>query len=131
MGDEPEEVAAIQTDEQHENTTESRQEKHTIEEVGQLTQKRHNREDQIHTVEDDELSTATMSAVLSTAAVQIIDLTSLCNTSEVIFGPLTGGPFLGDLDDTLIHEPILAIEDEQINTPTYTSTPVDAQTAFC
>lgn len=102
-GDDPEEEADIQTDEQHENTTESGQDKHTMEEVEQLTQKRRNSENQIHTVEDDEQSTATMSAVVSTAAVQIIDLTSLCNTSEVIFGPLTGGPFLGDLDDTLIH----------------------------
>ncbi|KAM4562116.1 uncharacterized protein PAE49_010719 isoform 1-T2 [Odontesthes bonariensis] len=126
--DDPEEGADIQTDEQHENTAESGQETHTME-GEQLTQKRHNSENQMHTVEDDELSTATMSAVVSTAAVQIIDLTSLCNTSEVIFGPLTGGPFLGDLDDTLIHEPILAIEDEQINTPTYTSTPIDTETA--
>ena len=47
----------------------------------------------------------------------------MCYTSEVIFGP-----FLGDLD-TLINETILAIEDKQINTPTYTSTPIDAETA--
>lgn len=120
--DDPEEGADIQTDEQHENTAESGQDKHTMEEVEQLTMKRHNSENQIHTVED-------VSAVVTAAAVQIIDLTSLYNTSEVIFGPLTGGPFLGDLDDTLIHEPILAIEDEQVNTPTYTSTPIDAETA--
>ena len=107
----------------HENTTESGQEKHTLDGVEQLTQKRHNSENQIHIVEKDELSTATLSDV------QIINLTSLCDTSEVIFGPLTGGPFLGDLDDTLIHETILAIEEEQINTPTYTSTPVDTETA--
>ncbi|XP_049424839.1 uncharacterized protein LOC125884090 [Epinephelus fuscoguttatus] len=76
----------------------------------------------MYIVEDDEQSTATMSAVVS------VDLTSLCDTSEVIIGPLPGGPFLGDLDDTLIHEPILAIE-EQMNIPTYTSTPTDAETA--
>ena len=116
-GDDPEEGAAVQTDEQHENITESGQQKHTMEEVKQLTQKRHNSENQIHTVEDDALSTATMSAVISTAAVQIIDLTSLCNTSEVIFGLLTGGPFFCDLVDTLIHEPILAIEDGKIKHP--------------
>lgn len=40
---------------------------------------------------------------------------------------MRGGPFLGNLDDTLIYEPILAIEDEQINTPT--STPINADTA--
>lgn len=128
-GDDQEEGADVQTDEQHENTTESGQDKHTMEEVEQLTPKRHNSENQMHTVEDDEQSTATISAVVSTAALQVIDLTSLCNTSEVIFGPLTGGPFLGDLDDTLIHEPILTIEEAQINTPTYTSTPIDAETA--
>ncbi len=68
-----------------------------MEEGDQLTQKRDNSENQIHTVKDDEQSTATLSAVVSAVAVQIIDLTSLCNTLEVIFGPLTGGPFLGDL----------------------------------
>ena len=130
-GDDPEEGADIQTDVQHENTRDTGLEKHTMEGAEQLTQKRHNSEkykpSTIHTVKDDELSTATMSAVVSTAAIQIIDLTSLCNTSEVIFGLLTGGPFLGDLDDTLIHEPILAVKDEQINT--YTSTPIDAEKA--
>ncbi|KAM7406967.1 hypothetical protein PAMA_002936 [Pampus argenteus] len=39
--------------------------------------------------------------------------------------PAYGGPFLGDLDDTLIHEPILTIEEDQITPPTYTSTPID------
>ncbi|KAL7401028.1 hypothetical protein ABVT39_021651 [Epinephelus coioides] len=87
---ETEEGADIQTDEQHENTAEPGQEKHTMEEVGQLTQKRQNSQHQMYIVE--------------------------------------GGPFLGDLDDTLIHEPILAIE-EQMNIPTYTSTPTDAETA--
>ncbi|KAL7403327.1 hypothetical protein ABVT39_027824 [Epinephelus coioides] len=119
---ETEEGADIQTDEQHENTAEPGQEKHTMEEVEQLTQKRQNSQHQMYIVEGDEQSTATMSAVVS------IDLTSLCDTSEVIIGPLPGGPFLGDLDDTLIHEPILAIE-EQMNIPTYTSTPTDAETA--
>lgn len=70
-----------------------------------------------------------MSAVVSTASGQIIDLTSLSNTSEVIFGALIGGLFLGDPDDTLIHEPIFAIEEDQINTPTYTSTSTDSETA--
>lgn len=75
--DDPEEGADVLTDEQHENTTESGQEKHTMEEVKQLTQKRHcDRENEMHTVKDDEQSTATMSAVVSPAAVQIIDLTS-------------------------------------------------------
>ncbi|XP_051812335.1 uncharacterized protein LOC110966885 [Acanthochromis polyacanthus] len=127
--DDPEERADVLTDEQHENTTESGQEKHTMEDVEQLTQERHNSENEMHTVKDDEQSTATVSADVSPAAIQIIDLTSLCNTSEVVFGPLTGGPFLGALDDTLIYEPILAIEDEQINTPTSTSTPINAGTA--
>ncbi len=117
-GDDQEEGADIQTDEQHENTTESGQDKHTMEEIEQLTPKRHNSENQMHTVEDDEQSTATISAVVSTAPLQIIDLTYFCNTSEVIFGPLSGGPFLCDLDDTLLHEPILTIEEDQINTPT-------------
>ncbi|XP_061610704.1 uncharacterized protein LOC133468616 isoform X2 [Phyllopteryx taeniolatus] len=121
-GDDQEEGADIPTDEQHENSTECGQKKQTMEKVEQLTWKRHSSEiSQIHTTEDDELSTA---------AVQIIDLTSLCNTSEVSFGPLTGGPFLGDLDDTLLHDPNLAIEDEQLNILTYTSTPNDAETAF-
>lgn len=110
-------------------TQQNQQDQHTKEEVEQLIMKRHNSENQIHRVEDDEQNTATMSAVVSTAAVQIIDLTSLCNSSEVIFGPLTGGPFSGDADDTLIHEPILPIEEQQINPPTYTSTPIDAETA--
>lgn len=38
----------------------------------------------IHTVKDNDQGTSTLSAVVSTAAVQIIDLTSLCDTSEVI-----------------------------------------------
>lgn len=58
-----------------------------------------------------------LSAVVSPVAVQIIDPTSRCNTSEIVFGPLTDGPFLGDLDDTLIHEPIIALEEEQITLP--------------
>lgn len=67
--DDPEVEADIQTDEQHENTTESGQDKDTMEEGDQLTQKRDNSENQIHTVKDDEQSTATMSAVVSAAAV--------------------------------------------------------------
>lgn len=53
----------------------------------------------------------------------------MSNTSEVIFGALIGGLFLSDPDDTLIHEPIFAIEEGQINTPTYTSTSTDSETA--
>lgn len=123
----PEEEAEIQTNKQHENTTESGRDKDTKEEGDQVIQKKHNSENQIHAVEDEQ-NTATKSAVVSAGAVQLIDLTYLCDTSEVIVGPLTGEPFLGDLDDTLIHEPILAIE-EHVNTPIYTSTPIDAETA--
>ncbi|KAK0149851.1 hypothetical protein N1851_009401 [Merluccius polli] len=43
-GDDPDEGADIQTDEQHENATESGQDKHTMEEVEQLTPKIHNNE---------------------------------------------------------------------------------------
>lgn len=68
--EDPEEEADIQTDKQHENTTESGQDKDTKEDGDQLTQKRHNRENQIEIVEDEQ-STATMSTV----------------------GPLTGGLF--------------------------------------
>lgn len=42
-----------------------------------------------------------MSPIVSTAA-EFIDLTSLCNTWEVIFGPLPGGPFLVDLHDSIL-----------------------------
>lgn len=47
--------------------------------------------------------------------VQITDLTSLSNTSEVVFVPLQGGLFLDAFDDTLIYEPVL---------PTATPTPL-------
>jgi len=63
-------------------------------------------------------------AFVSTA-VEVVDLTSLCDTSEVIFGPLQGGPFLEDLDDTILHEPI---EEAQININAYSSTPVHSDT---
>lgn len=93
----------------------------------QFTQNTSSSENETNTVKDNGQSTATPPAVVSPVAFQIIDLTSLGNTSEIIFGPLTGGPFLGDLDDTLLHEPIIALEEEQINT--YTSTPIDTGSA--
>ncbi|XP_077361249.1 uncharacterized protein LOC144006333 [Festucalex cinctus] len=125
--DDPEEGAEVLRDEQHDNTIESGQEKDTMKEMEQQTQKKDDSENPIHIVKDDELSLATVSAVVSSAAVQI-DFSSLCNTSVVSFGPLAGGPFLGDLDDTLIHEPNLAIEGEQTSRLAYASTPTNAVT---
>ena len=83
-----------------EQTDADEQQKNTAENVEQLTQKTLDSEQQTHTVEDDGQSTNNMSAFVSTA-VEIIDLTSLYNTSEVIFGPMQGGPFLGVFDDTV------------------------------
>ena len=52
-------------------------------------------------MEDEEQSTTKMSASVSTP-LEIIDLTSLCDTSKVFIG-WQGGPFLGDFDDSLTH----------------------------
>ncbi|GAA6101078.1 uncharacterized protein LOC113078290 [Tachysurus ichikawai] len=81
-------------------------------------------ERQKNATEDNEQLTQTVEDVVSTA-VEIADLTYLCDTSEVIFGPLQGGPFLEDLDDTILHEPI---EEAQININAYSSTPVHSDT---
>lgn len=89
------------TDEQTDAARLNERQKNATEDNEQVTQKTHDSEQQTHTVE----------AFVSTA-VEIVDLTSLCDQSEVIFGPLQGGPFSEDLDDTILHEPI---EEAQIN----------------
>lgn len=76
---ETEEIADIQTDEQQsdeqqESATGHRQQKHTMEDVEQLTRKTQDSEQQIHIVEDDEQRTTKMSGSVSTAAVQVVDL---------------------------------------------------------
>ncbi|KAK7138439.1 hypothetical protein R3I94_010191 [Phoxinus phoxinus] len=103
-----------ETDEQTDAARLNERQKNTTEDNEQLTQKTHDSEQQTYTVE----------AFVSTA-VEMVDLTSLCDTSEVIFGPLQGGPFLEDLDDTILHEPI---EEAQININAYSSTPVHFDT---
>ena len=108
-------------------TDADQQQKNTAENVEQLTQKTIDSEQQTHNVEDDGQSTNNMSGFVSTA-VEIIDLTALCNTSEVIFGPMQGGQFLGVFDDTVPFEPILPLEEAQLNTNTYTSTPIHSET---
>lgn len=90
----PKEGADMQTGDK---AAESGHNKHTMEEVEQLTSTRDNTGNQINTVAGEDQRTAIIS-VVSTAAGQIIDLTSLSNTSEVIFGALTSGPLFGDLD---------------------------------
>lgn len=97
--DDPSEEADIQTDDQCESATESGQDRDAMVECDQFTKNTGSGVNEIHTVEDNDQSTATLSAVVSPVAVQIIDPTSRCNTSEIVFGPLTDGPFLGDLDD--------------------------------
>lgn len=77
-------------------------------------------------MEDDEQSTTKMSALVSTA-VEFIDLGSLCNTWEVIFGPLPVGSFLDDLHDSILHEPILPIEEAKVNINAYISTPIHSE----
>ncbi|XP_042609688.1 uncharacterized protein LOC122142538 [Cyprinus carpio] len=47
------------------------------------------------------------------------------DNEQVIFGPLQGGPFSEDLDDTILHEPI---EEAQITFNAYSSTPVHSDT---
>ncbi|XP_047659720.1 uncharacterized protein LOC125139512 [Tachysurus fulvidraco] len=64
------------TDEQTDAARQNERQKNATEDNEQLTQKTHDSEQQTHTVED----------VVSTA-VEIVDLTSLCDTSEVIFLP--------------------------------------------
>ncbi|XP_053288829.1 uncharacterized protein LOC128449596 [Pleuronectes platessa] len=108
-------------------TDADKQQKKTAENVEQLTQKTPDSKQQSHTVEEDGQSTNKMSALVSTAS-EIIDLTSLYNTSEVIFGTMQGDAFLGVFDDTVPFEPILPIEDAQINTDTFTSTPIHSET---
>ena len=108
-------------------TDADKQQKNTAENVEQLAQKTLYSEQQTHTLEDDGQSTNNMSAFVSTA-IEIIDLTSLCNTSEVSFGPMQGGPFFCVFDDTVPFEPFLPIEEAQINTNTYTSTPIHSET---
>jgi len=86
------EVFTEMTEGTDQQTDADEHQKNTTEDNEQMTQKAHEREQQTHTVE----------AFVSTA-VEIVDLTFLCDTSEV---PLQGGPFLEDLDDTIFHEPI-------------------------
>lgn len=125
--DDPSQETDRQTDDRHESTTDSGQDGDEVEEGDQFTQNTSSSENEIHTVKDNDQGTATPSAVVSPVAFQFIDLPSLGNTSGIILGPLTGGPFLGHVDDPLLHEPIIALEEEQINS--YTSTPIDTGTA--
>lgn len=77
----------------------------------QLTQTNQESEQPTHTVEDEQ----------NTSKV----LRSLCDTSEVFFGPMPGGPFLGDLDDTVVDLPIFLpiFQELEGNTNPHTSTP--------
>lgn len=72
--DDPSEEADIQTNDQHESATESVQDRDTMVECGQFTKNAGSGENEIHTVEDNDQSAATLSAVVSPVAVQIIDL---------------------------------------------------------
>ncbi|XP_061575820.1 uncharacterized protein LOC133441985 [Cololabis saira] len=53
-------------------------------------------------------------------------LPSLIKT-EVTFGPSQGGPFLGDLDDKTLIEPILPKEEPEEKPIAYTSTPIKSE----
>ncbi len=72
-----------------------------------------NRDAQLRdTHEEDEQVTETV--VILSSNLMEVDADALSDTSEVMFGPYLGEPMASQLDDTLIHQPSLHIEDEDL-----------------
>nr|XP_020512189.1 uncharacterized protein LOC110001097 isoform X4 [Labrus bergylta] len=76
---------------------------------------------QTETTETDKQSNT--ETIAFSSAVDIIDRSSLSDISEVITGPLLGGPLASHPDDTLLHLPILQTDKEELIAIPSTSTP--------